>query len=245
MTIVVSLAVAVAVLLLMPATATLRTRSPSVLPAFVSLPSAPQLRNRLMHRLLRRQARDSRRRRSLRLVDAMVCELRAGLAPRAALLAATSTLTEPLCPRAAAAAALGGDVASALRADAASLGLPLLIGVGVCWQVSESTGAGLASGLDQLLVTARADEEVRAEVAGQLAAPRATARLLAVLPLFGLMLGSSLGVSPLGWLLGSPGGWAVLAAGVGEIAVGLWWISRMVARIERDLMGHVKGAQPR
>ena len=243
MNLAVSLAAAMAVLLILPGAPARRPRSRSG--SAVRLMSGPELRAWLMQTMLRRRMRGSRRLRSLRLVDAIVCELRAGLPPRAAILAASSTLVDPLCPRAASAAALGGDVTSALRADAAAAGLPLFAGVSVCWQVSESTGAGLATGLDQLLVTARADEEVRAEVAAQLAAPRATARLLAVLPLFGLMLGASLGVSPLGWLLGSPAGWAVLAAGVGEIALGLWWIRRMVAGIERDLAGHVDGARAR
>ena len=217
MSLAVSLAAAMAVLLFLPGAPARRPRSQSG--SLSRLTSGTELRRWLARKLLRRRLRDSRRLRS--------------------------SLVDPLCPRAASAAALGGDVTSALRADAAAAGLPLFAGVSVCWQVSESTGAGLATGLDQLLVTARADEEVRAEVAAQLAAPRATARLLAVLPLFGLMLGSSLGVSPLGWLLGSPAGWAVLTAGVGEIALGLWWIRRMVAGIERDLAGQVDGARAR
>ena len=88
-----------------------------------------------------------------------------------------------------------------------------------------------------MVASARADEEVRHEIAAQLAAPRATARLLAVLPIVGLILGTALGASPIAWLTGSLIGWVVLGAGLVGIATGLFWTSRMVAALERDLSG--------
>ena len=55
--------------------------------------------------------------------------------------------------------------------------------------------------------------------------------------LVGLLLGTSMGASPVAWLLGSPLGAAVLVAGLAALAVGLVWTSRMVAGVERDLDG--------
>jgi len=172
----------------------------------------------------------------LRWADALVAELTAGRPPRVALVTAAVGI-DPPCRNTLAAADLGGDVVAALRVDARTSGVALFARVAACWSVAESSGAGLAVSLDRAIASTRADDEVRAEVEAQLAAPRATARLLAVLPLVGMLLGSSLGVSPVGWLLGSPIGWLVLLAGVTLIAVGLWWTGRLVAAIERDIGG--------
>ena len=176
--------------------------------------------------------------RAIRWVDALVAELRAGRPPRTALVAASATSTS-LCPRATGAARLGGDVAQALRDDAAESRQSILTQVAACWAVSETSGAGLVAALEQVVAGARADEEVRHEIEAQIAAPRATARLLAVLPLVGIALGTALGASPLTWLTGSAIGLAVLAAGLLGIAGGLIWTSRMVSALEREVSGDV------
>ena len=58
--------------------------------------------------------------------------------------------------------------------------------------------AALAVVLDRIGVGLRDEEEARAEVAASLAPARATAKLLAGLPVFGLALGMSMGARPLG-----------------------------------------------
>ena len=183
-----------------------------------------------------RQSRITRRALTIRWVDALVAELRAGRPPRLALQSAASASMPP-CPRTVGAARLGGDVVSALRADAREQGQSLLNHVAACWSVAENSGAGLVLALEHVVASARADEEVRHEIAAQLAAPRATARLLAVLPIVGLILGTALGASPIAWLTGSLIGWVVLGAGLVGVATGLFWTSRMVAALERDLSG--------
>lgn len=222
---------ALAVLLLVPGRP---RRRPRVTPG--SFAAARGVRPRMPARLLRGRSRRAARAAALRWADALVAELMAGRPPRVAIVTA-SVGVDPPCRSTLAAAGLGGDVAAALRDDARTSGVSLLARVAACWSVAESSGAGLAVSLDRAVASARADEEVRGEVESQLAAPRATARLLAVLPLAGILLGSSLGVSPLGWLLGSPIGWLVLLSGLSLIAVGLWWTARLVAAIERDIGG--------
>jgi tight adherence protein B len=59
--------------------------------------------------------------------------------------------------------------------------------------------------------------------------------MLALLPALGLLLGVAIGGDPLGWLLGTPLGWACLVAGLLLIATGLAWATRIVARTERLL----------
>jgi tight adherence protein B len=97
------------------------------------------------------------------------------------------------------------------------------------WQVADSTGAGLAEGLDRLADELDAEVELRREIDTVLAGPRASARLMAVLPLGGLLLGAGLGGDPVGFLLHDPLGAACLLAGVGLVVTGLAW-TRALAR---------------
>lgn len=59
--------------------------------------------------------------------------------------------------------------------------------------------------------------------------------MLALLPVLGIVLGLAVGGDPIGWLLGTPLGWACLGLGLLLIAAGLAWASRIVARTERLL----------
>ena len=188
-----------------------------------------------IRRLGLRPARQRSQRRSaaLEALSALEAELRVGQAPGRALVRAFAETG--LAPRAVAAVTWGSDIAAALRADAEATGLPLLRALSACWQVSHSSGAGLADSLVQLIESARAEEEVRGHIDAHLAAPRATARLLASLPVLGLGLGMALGGDPLAWLVSTPGGLACLTGGVLLTVIGLRWTSRIAARVERSL----------
>ena len=175
--------------------------------------------------------RAQRRRRALEACAALAGELRSGQPMRPALLASL----EGVAPHAMSAARWGGDVPAALRRDAEREGGDLWRAVAACWEVSESSGAGLASALDHLIGSARAAEEVRVQLEAHLAAPRATARMLATLPAIGILLGLALGGDPLGWLIGTSIGRGCLAAGLAFTAAGLWWVHRIADRVERHL----------
>ncbi|MFM8773362.1 MAG: type II secretion system F family protein, partial [Actinomycetota bacterium] len=101
-----------------------------------------------------------------------------------------------------------------------------------CWSVAHGTGAGLAESLRRAVSADREDDEVRTQLAAHLAAPRATARMLAGLPVLGLILGIAMGGDPLAWLLGTPLGFGCLACGIGLTILGLLWTSRIAARVE-------------
>lgn len=77
------------------------------------------------------------------------------------------------------------------------------------------------------------DAHTRTALAAALAGPRATARMLALLPVLGIGLGSLLGTQPLSWLLG-PGIPAFIAGGV-LAGVGAWWTHRITSGVERQL----------
>lgn len=165
----------------------------------------------------------------------IVADLRAGQPVTRAAERAFASDSGELAPRTLASLRWGGDVVGALREDSRAIGRPLLAGAAACWSVAESSGAGLADALDRLVQQDRKAEEVRRQLGAHLAAPRATARMLAVLPLLGIALGFAIGGDPLGWLLGTSLGWACLGMGVGLTAVGLAWTSRIATRTERLL----------
>ncbi len=176
-------------------------------------------------------ARARRRHQTIVALTALAAELKGGQPIRSAI---GVTLAD-LAPHACAAAAWGGDVGAALHRDADDQRLPLLRSVAALWRVAESSGAGLAIALDRLVVTARAAEEVRVQLEAHLAAPRATARLLAMLPLIGILLGLSLGGDPLGWLLMDSTGRFFALGGIVLTVLGLVWVQRIARRVERLL----------
>lgn len=177
-------------------------------------------------------SRTSRQRREAvrEAVAALVAELTAGHAPSRALERAFAPVD--LAPRARAAVAWGGDVVAALRSDGRSPGCQLMLHVAACWSVAHGTGAGLAASLQAAVDADRDDEDVRTQLGAHLSAPRATARMLAGLPLIGLILGVAMGGDPLAWLLTTPLGFGCLVGGVAFTAAGLIWTSRIAARVE-------------
>lgn len=167
------------------------------------------------------------------LAEVMAAELRAGQPPPAALAAAAEAVSAPVVdPTVVAAARAGGPVADLLDTAAGLPGAAGLHGVAACWRVAEQSGTGLAQGLERVVMGLRDDQLVAREVAGQLAAPRATGRLLAVLPAFGWLLGAGLGAAPLDVLLTSPFGWACLVLGVPLQLAGWWWMERLTRSVE-------------
>ncbi|WP_207345407.1 hypothetical protein [Arthrobacter sp. E3] len=105
--------------------------------------------------------------------------------------------------------------------------------VAACFEVCEGSGAPVAAILDRLAQAIEAEQDAVALRETALAGPRATVRLLSWLPSIGLGLGIVMGVDPIGALLGSPLGWAVLAAGVLFSLVGRIWSARMITGAAR------------
>ena len=132
--------------------------------------------------------------------------------------------------RAAAARSPATDPAAALRTVAADQGSELLADLAAAWQVTDAAGAGLAGPATRLAEAARAADAVRRELDAALAGPRATAALLSMLPVAGVLLGSALGADPLAFLVSSGGGRVVLLAGTLLIATGVSWTEAIVRR---------------
>ena len=93
----------------------------------------------------------------------------------------------------------------------------------------------MAAALDRLVASTTQADRLRAEIAAQLAGPRGTVRVLAVLPLVGVGMGMLMGADPIGFLLGGPIGWACLGIAVLLDTAGLLWMRQMVTSIESQL----------
>lgn len=100
--------------------------------------------------------------------------------------------------------------------------------VAAAWDVSISVGAPLAESLRAMAAALRDAEESGDDVRVALAEPAGTARLMAWLPVFGLLIGGALGFDTLAVLVGDAAGLAFLGAGVVLLFLARIWTRRLV-----------------
>lgn len=160
--------------------------------------------------------------------QALAGQLRAGDIPAQALavVAADCELLRPVV----AAQRIGGDVVAALQAQALGAGCGGLAALARAWRLCELTGARVAQAATRVADSLRGDLDAERRVAGELAAAKATGRLLALLPALGLGLGFAGGGDPIGFLLGTTPGNVCLASAVCLSCAGLVWTT-LLARV--------------
>ncbi|WSS42929.1 type II secretion system F family protein [Streptomyces sp. NBC_01187] len=225
----------------LPAAVLLAVLGRSWIPLIAGLVAVPLVRGWLARSEAGRAALD-RETAVVELCAAVAGELRAGRQPDGALLVGDAAVIRRFGDAGSAvlaAARFGGDVPGALREAARQPGAEGLAGVAACWQVAVEGGAGLAEGLDRVAGALRASRDQREDLRAQLAGPRSTAFVLALLPVFGLLLGSAMEADPLKVLLHSPAGFACLVAGVVLEGAGLAWVAWIV-RAAEGTQGSVK-----
>jgi tight adherence protein B len=98
-------------------------------------------------------------------------------------------------------------------------------------ELAESSGAPLADVLERLDTHLRAVDRARATVSAQAAGARASALLLAAMPVAGVGLGYAIGVDSVSVLLRTPLGAACLTGAVALQLGGLAWAGRL-SRVE-------------
>jgi tight adherence protein B len=163
-------------------------------------------------------------------LSALAAELRAGRTLEAAAAAAAATCADEgsgralvLAVRSPAAAEVdvGGELGDALRRVSAAAVL------------SRRTGCSLAAVLAAVEDDLRARRRQRSDLHSATAGSRASALLLAGLPVLALAMGSGIGADPWRVLTTTPTGQVLLVAGAALEAAGLAWSSRLVRRAVR------------
>jgi tight adherence protein B len=158
----------------------------------------------------------------------LAAELEAGRSLVAAAGAAVRA-----CPDRGTAAAL----ARALSADrAVEAGPAELERVRAAVRLSARTGCSLAAVVRALEDDLRADHRRRQDVRTATAGPRASAVVLAGLPVLGLLMGSGVGARPWAVLTTTAAGQVLLAAGVVLEVAGIAWTGRLTARAAPELV---------
>lgn len=130
----------------------------------------------------------------------------------------------PVARDAAAAAAVGDDVAAVLRKAGEGW-----LDIAAVWAVAVSVGAPLADTLRDVATSLREARDIADDVRVALAEPLATARLLAGLPLAGVPLGVVLGFDTVRVLATDPAGRLCLGAGLALVVSARVW-SQLLAR---------------
>jgi tight adherence protein B len=167
-------------------------------------------------------------------LDVLVGELRAGAHPVAAFHVAAAEAHGSVgdaFQAVAARAVFGADVAAGLRDVAAASARPAhWERLAVCWELAQTHGLAMAT----LMRAAQRDvvERIRfdARVAAGMAGARATAAVLAGLPVAGVALGELIGAHPVRFLVGSGAGGWLLLIGVALACCGLLWSDRITGQ---------------
>ncbi len=105
-------------------------------------------------------------------------------------------------------------------------------------RLSRDVGAPLGQVLEAVADALVAEDEAAGERDAALAGPQTTARVLAWLPVLGVLLGAVLGADPVGTAADGGLGTAAVVAGTVSLAVGRWWTARLVGEARRA------GAEP-
>jgi tight adherence protein B len=182
---------------------------------------------RLVARSRAERAAAGRRRLVVDYAEALAGELRAGQPVQTALERASPTWPESAVV--VAAAALDADVPAALRRLGDEPGGGALRRLAGAWELAAVTGSGLAFAVEQVVETARMEQRTTSLVEGELASARATARLVASLPVVVLLAAQGMGAGSWEFLTSTPVGVGCLAAGLGLAWLGMWWIDRIAA----------------
>jgi tight adherence protein B len=182
---------------------------------------------------LRRTARDAQS--MAAALEVLVSELRVGAHPVRAFVVAASESRGGVATafrEVAARALLGADVAAGLRSAAAHSARPAdWERMAVFWQLAVNHGLAVAT----LMRAAQRDIVERqrfwSRVDAGMAGARATASILAGLPLLGVALGQLIGAQPVSFLLGGgAGGWFLLI-GTALVCCGLLWADHITGRV--------------
>jgi tight adherence protein B len=161
--------------------------------------------------------------------------LAAGVAPSSAILYVAEGSTGPITPQLseiATRAKRGEPIGTAIVAVSETTirsEAPAWRALAAAWIVATDAGAPLAATLAEFATTLRALAQNERDLRTALAAPAATARLVSVLPVIGVLFGLALGFDTLRTLFTTVPGLACLGVGVLLMLVAHRWNHRLIA----------------
>ncbi|UZN02440.1 type II secretion system F family protein [Cellulomonas sp. S1-8] len=189
-------------------------------PAGTGVPARPAAREGRV-RLRRRREAEGLQTDLASLLHAVAAQLRAGVPPSTAWVEVLGSAVHGQVPDVdALAGVVGARGSQRTRVRAAVVGV----------RVATETGAPLADVLEDLADAVAADAEQAGELDAALAGPRATARVLTLLPVLGLLVGTAMGAQPWQVLTDGGLGTGLAVAGLGLVAAGRLWVGVLLRR---------------
>ncbi|MFW0793627.1 type II secretion system F family protein [Gordonia sp. CPCC 205515] len=166
-------------------------------------------------------------------LSVMIAELSVGAPPVRACAAAATEINQaggetPAVAVYFAAMAARAELGGRIRVD--DDGSPEQSRVAAAWQIAERHGLPLVDLLESVRTDLLARRQFADRTRAALAGPRATATVLAGLPVLGVLLGHLMGAHPIGVLLGTGWGGVLLVVGTSLAAVGLVWSESITDR---------------
>ncbi|GAA1200304.1 type II secretion system F family protein [Prauserella alba] len=168
---------------------------------------------------------------------AMAGDLRAGAHPATAAEAAAQDAAPHVAPvfRAIAVSVrLGGEPDTGLAGlppNSASLPVGVLERVTAAWSLARRHGLALADIVDAVHRDVATRARLASALDARMAGPRASALILAGLPVLGVLLGEAMGAAPLGVLLTTTAGQVLLAVGSALLLGGVAWTSAITGKV--------------
>ena len=186
----------------------------------------------------RRRSRGARRRRAndealRRAVGVMAAEMTVGAPMVTACRSAAEEIDDAAPESAAELRRLAARVELGGEADAGDAGGEGLSRLVESWAISARYGVPMAALLAALARDLAERRNFADRTEAGLAGPRATAMVLAGLPVLAALLGQLMGADPLGVLLGTSLGGILLVVGATLAAAGIWWSDAIVAKVLR------------
>jgi len=169
------------------------------------------------------------------LAYALAAELRAGQPPGPALAAVAPHLRVLADGVAAAARAVsrGADLETELDLLVAASRCVRLQPLAAALGATAGAGVAVADLLDRIGRAFDSDDEVTAELSAAAAGPKSTVAVLIGLPVFGLVIGSAIGASPLHVLFHERAGLLLVLGAALLDLVGWWWVRAILRRAMR------------
>ncbi|MEU3272717.1 type II secretion system F family protein [Saccharomonospora sp. NPDC006951] len=166
-------------------------------------------------------------------VRAVVGDLNAGAPPAAAVERAAED-TKPglaaILRTIAATSRLGGDPAAVVSSAGSGAGAEAIVRLTRSWELARQHGLPLAGVLEAVRRDVEASVRVARQSRARMAGPRASAAILAALPVLGIALGEVMGATPLTILFTTAAGQFLLVVGSALVLGGVCWSGVLTGR---------------